>query len=76
MCEKKELDDKMNDALGECRRLAFVTDLIFAKAQENTSILAQNATVFEPIMPSNYYISYQSIEANRIEVHAERKIIY
>lgn len=67
MQEKKELDDHFNDALGDCRKLGFVTDLFFAKVQENAAILSSEDPVNEPVMPTNFYISYQSVEANRIE---------
>lgn len=67
--EKKDIDDKFNDTLKDCKRHAFVTDLVYQRVQDNVGVKAKDqSAVLEPIMPTNYYIGYQSIEANRYEV--------
>ena len=68
--EKKELDDKLNDALKNCKRHGYVTNLMFQKIHENVGIIANDeSNVIEPILPTNYHIAYQSVEANRKEVN-------
>ena len=47
-----------------------MTDMIFQKVQENVGILASDQTdVLEPILATNHFISYQSVESNRQEVN-------
>ena len=98
--EKKQLDDKLNDALKNCKRHGYVTNLMFQKIHENVGIIGKKhaaptknmrsffaitlqlyicfssiandeSNVIEPILPTNYHIAYQSIEANRQEVNKE-----
>ena len=46
-----------------------MTDLIFQKVQENVGLQANdNFDVLEPLLPTNVYVSYQSVEVNRLEV--------
>ena len=53
----------------EYKRHSYATDLIFQKVQENVGIIAADQTdVIEPFQPTNHFISYQSVEANRQEV--------
>ena len=67
--EKKDLDDKFNDTLRNCKRHSYVTDLIFQKVQENVGLQANdNFDVLEPLLPTNVYVFYQSVEVNRLEV--------
>ncbi len=47
-----------------------MTNLMFQKIHENVGIIANDeSNVIEPILPTNYHIAYQSIEANRKEVN-------
>ena len=67
--EKKDIDNKFNDVLRDCKRHGYVTDMVFQKVQENVGIKSdQQENVFEPILATKHYISYQSVEANRQEV--------
>ena len=104
--EKKQLDDKLNDALKNCKRHGYVTNLMFQKIHENVGIIGKRhaapnknmrsffaitysdyiyvfssiandeSNVIEPILPTNYHIAYQSIEANRQEVNKENIFIF
>ena len=67
--EKKDIDNQFNDVLRDCKRHGYVTDMVFQKVQENVGIKSENQeNVFEPILATKHYISYQSVEANRQEV--------
>ena len=39
--EKKQLDDKLNDALKNCKRHGYVTNLMFQKIHENVGIIGK-----------------------------------
>ena len=67
--EKKEIDDRFNDTLRDCKRHGYVTDLIFQKVQENVGLkVNDDFDTLEPLLATNIFISYQSVEANRLEV--------
>ena len=67
--EKKDMDDKFNDTLRNCKRHSYVTDLIFQKVQENVGVQTNDDfDVLEPLLATNVFISYQSVEVNRLEV--------
>ena len=68
--EKKDLDDKFNDTLKDCKRHSYVTDMIFQKVQENVGLKSSDDfNILEPLLATNIFISYQSVEANRLEVN-------
>ena len=54
------------------RRQKICSDYIFVFS----SIANDESNVIEPILPTNYHIAYQSIEANRPEVNKENIFIF
>ena len=55
--EKKQLDDKLNDALKNCKRHGYVTNLMFQKIHENVGIIGKRHAAPTKNMRSFFAIS-------------------
>jgi hypothetical protein len=65
---KSDTEDQLNEQLAESKRKSIVHNAMYHKIMDYVGFRAKDGQVLEPLLPTEYYVSYLYIETNRKEV--------